>query len=385
MKTTVLHLSHTDIRSDARILKEIEAIRSIDGIEVIGIGVLLNESEAPPRSIPDVQIEAIRLYTKILNWLPRPIRYAFNFSELTFKLLARGKKIQPNVIHCHDTLVLPAGVLLKWITKSALVYDAHELESNKSGQTNLLSGSTLVMERFSWSSVDHFITVSDKIVEWYVWKFGEKPSTLILNSPKIKKEDLESLGGVSVGQNYLRNKFNISDCGVIFIYLGIIGKGRGIEISLDAFSRCNPHAHLVMVGYGALVPMVKDFASQFSNIHYHEAVPHDEVVLVARNADVGLCLIENVSLSDYYCLPNKLFEYAFAGLYVLSCNFPEIRRVVDRHDLGSTCDLDSESLVSEIEKICVDGVRHEAKDLSLLSWETQALRLQETYLGLLAR
>ena len=31
-----------------------------------------------------------------------------------------------------------------------------------------------------------------------------------------------------------------------------------------------------------------------------------------KEADVGLCLVENVSLSDYYCLPNKLFEYAFA-------------------------------------------------------------------------
>ena len=45
----------------------------------------------------------------------------------------RGIKFE--VIHCHDTLVLPIGYLLKKIKKSKLIYDAHELESNKKGQS----------------------------------------------------------------------------------------------------------------------------------------------------------------------------------------------------------------------------------------------------------
>lgn len=385
MKKRVLHISHTDIRSDSRILKEIEAIKNIDGVEVFGLGVLLDTTEAPPKTIVDVRIETIRLYTKIFKWLPRPIRYAFNFVELSLRLILRGRTIHPQIVHCHDTLVLPAGVVLKWITKSRLIYDAHELESNKNGQTKLLSVSTLVMERFSWSSVDHFVTVSDRIVQWYFEKFGPKPSTLVLNSPKIKSSTHTTNEVCDEETQYLHSKFQIPEKAKIFLYLGIIGKGRGIEIALDAFSRCHPDAHFVMVGYGALVPLAKASASRFSNIHYHEAVPHDEVVAIARSADVGLCLIENVSLSDYYCLPNKLFEYAFAGLYVLSCDFPEIRRVVDHHGLGSTCELDSNSLVEAIEKICVHGIHRNVRDLSLLAWETQATRLQESYKELLSR
>lgn len=384
MSKIVLHLSHTDIRSDSRILKEVQALSDISELSVFGLGVLLNEAEAPPKSFDNVRIEAIRLFTKVFNWLPRPIRYALNFSELTVKLLIRGFKLRPQIIHCHDTLVLPAGVLLKWMTKSRLIYDAHELESNKNGQTRLLSVSTLVMERFSWSSVDHFVTVSEKIVQWYFNKFGPKPSSLILNSPQIKSSKHKFNEVCDEERQYLHRKFQIPEKAKIFLYLGIIGKGRGIEIALDAFSRCHPDAHFVMVGYGALVPLAKASASRFSNIHYHEAVPHDEVVAIARSADVGLCLIENVSLSDYYCLPNKLFEYAFAGLYVLSCDFPEIRRVVDQHGLGSTCELDSNSLVEAIEKICVHGIHRDVKDLSLLAWETQAIRLQEAYKELLS-
>jgi hypothetical protein len=80
-----------------------------------------------------------------------------------------------------------------------------------------------------------------------------------------------------------------------------------------------------------------------------------------------------------------LFEYAFAGLYVLSCDFPEIRRVVDQHGLGSTCELDSKSLVEAIEKICVHGIHRDVRDLSILAWETQATRLQVAYKELLSR
>ena len=53
---------------------------------------------------------------------------------------------------------------------------------------------------------------------------------------------------------------------------------------------------------------------------------------------MGFCLIENVSLSDYYSLPNKLFEYVNAGLYVISCDFPEIKSKLYKHKLGKTFD-----------------------------------------------
>ena len=48
-----------------------------------------------------------------------------------------------------------------------------------------------------------------------------------------------------------------------------------------------------------------------------------------------MCLIQNVSLSDYYCLPNKLFEYCFAEIPVLASNFPDISQTVEKYDLSS--------------------------------------------------
>lgn len=385
MKKKILHLSHTDIRSDSRILKELNAISRLPDVEVRAVGIDNSSAFLPIGGIDGVRIDAIRIFSKRLNWLPRVIVYSFNSFEIYLRYILLCYNYRADVIHCHDTLVLPVGIILKRIHGGSLVYDAHELESRKNGQNRLLSLATLAIERISWNSIDSLVTVSEKIIEWYNVNLGKKPSTLILNSPQIDSLDNNFNVSKEKDGSYLRDTFNIPQDARIFLYLGIIGKGRGIEIALDAFSRCHPDAHFVMVGYGALVPMVKTSASRFSNIHYHAAVPHDEVVSIARSADVGLCLIENVSLSDYYCLPNKLFEYAFAGLYVLSCDFPEIRRVVDQHGLGSTCELDSKSLVEAIEKICVHGIHRDVRDLSLLAWETQATRLQEAYKELLSR
>lgn len=102
-----------------------------------------------------------------------------------------------------------------------------------------------------------------------------------------------------------------------------------------------------------------------------------------READCGLCLIEDVSLSDRLCLPNKLFEYAFAGVPVLASRLPEIARVVGEYGLGICCDNDADSIEAAVLKIEREGLEPPTGDLTELSWETQAKRLQEAYRTLL--
>jgi hypothetical protein len=45
-KPVILHITHTDIRSDSRILKELEALASFENYQILGIGFELNEGAA---------------------------------------------------------------------------------------------------------------------------------------------------------------------------------------------------------------------------------------------------------------------------------------------------------------------------------------------------
>ena len=201
---------------------------------------------------------------------------------------------------------------------------------------------------------------------------------LVLNSPIHSKVKHRSTSQ----SRYFHQCFGIPLDQKVFIYLGILGRGRGINQLLAAFSEPLTRSHIVFVGYRDSVG-VAEAAKTFPNIHVHPAVPHDQVVDLAREADVGLCLIENVSLSDYLCLPNKLFEYAFAGVPVLASRLPEIARVVNEFGLGICCDNDVESIRNAVRKIEQDGLEKTQGDLSELSWETQAKRLQDAYRMLL--
>ena len=75
-------------------------------------------------------------------------------------------------------------------------------------------------------------------------------------------------------------------------------------------------------------------------------VPTGEVVRWAAGADVGLALIQNVSLSYFLSLPNKLFEYVAAGLPVVASDFPDLRRVVEERGLGTVCRPDDPAAIA---------------------------------------
>ena len=368
----IIHFTHTDPRSDNRILKELFSLSKTKNYNISCVGISLNEGSANTNYIIDANILSINLNSNSICFLPKLLKQFVMFFELSYKFIRIGVKIKPSIVHCHDTLVLPIGLYFKIFHKSKLIYDAHELESNKNGQSKLFSIATLFIEKISWRQIDHFISVSNSIINWYNKNLGVKPNTLILNSPILNLNNLNN-------EKYFHRKYNIDDKILIFVYLGILGKGRGIEMMLDVFKNYKLNSHMVFVGYGELSEFIKNTANNSPNIHLHDSVPHEDVVKLVKNADVGMCLIENVSLSDYYCLPNKLFEYAFAGLKIISSNFPDIVSVVDKYHLGQTCELDTDSIYRAIIDIENSHSIQKPNDLHEISWQNQSFKLVQLY------
>jgi len=373
----ILHLTPTDIRYDSRIIKELKSLEKLEMATILAFGI--DDDEGHKYELkPMPYVRTFNLISKKINFLPRPVKYFLNLLEAIVILSIPAIKYKPQIIHCHDTLYLPIALLVKMFCKSELIYDAHELESQKYGQSVLLSKTTLLIEKISWRYIDVLITVSPSIIDWYQKNLGNKESLLMLNSPELKLENFDA-----ISNNYLREKFNIPENCKIFIYLGIIGKGRGIDLYLDIFQEPEINSHIVFIGYGEYTNKVQSTSLKHKNIHYHSAVKHDDVVEIAQSADVGLVIIEEVSLSCYYCLPNKLFEYAFSGLYVLASNFPDMEKIVKDYNLGIVCSVDSESIkkaIIELEHLKID---RSTKDLHELSWSSQSDKLINLYKGLL--
>lgn len=367
----ILHLTHTDIESDSRILKEMGSLAAA-GYVLCGVGVRLEEGAKRSDIAFKADIEAIELKTRRLTFLPRMLRHAASLCELVVKMFPRAIRQKPDVVHCHDTLVLPLGVMLKLFTRAKLVYDAHELESDMNGLTAFQGRLRLLAEKLLWRFVDAQIVVSPSIQGWYQQKLGVKPSAIIMNAPLYFDDG-------ATGGTYLREKFSIPSDQRIFIYVGILATGRGLDLITEVFTHADVTSHVVFLGFGDLTENFKILAKQHSNIHFHEAVPHSQVVSIVKSADFGLCLVQNVSLSDYYCLPNKLFEYCFAGVPVLASDFPDIRTILQDYGIGECCSLDPTAVRQAVFALANNNKTFSFSDLTPLGWQAQEQKLHELY------
>lgn len=344
----------------------------LEGYQISGIGIN-SDPKKTGNSAEHLQITSINLLSRHLKYIPKILRHILTFTELYIKSIGICFKLKPHIVHCHDTLVLPIGVSYKLFRSCNLIYDAHELESNRNGITPLLRYVTILIERTAWHKVDGLITVSQSIEKWYKNKYGPKLSAVVLNSPQLKPASKSR-------SDYLREKFKIPKHRNIYIYVGFIANGRGINHYLDYF-RTTDKDHLIFLGDGPLKDRLLSKSAISSNVHFHEPVHHSDVVPIIQSADVGLCLIENVSLSDYLCLPNKLFEYAFAGLPVIASNFPEIEATVLKYGLGETCEPTASGLASAVARYNEENAPRNINLETLydLSWPQQALNMNDLY------
>ena len=376
MTNYILHISDTDINKDSRVLKEMRSLKNFcqeNNFQIYGLGIELLDDTNYNTNI-DLNIYTCKrkrgwIFSKFSS-----LNHASTFFKLFLFTLKHIFKKRPKIVHCHDTLVLPIGLLVKFLTGAKLIYDAHELESNKNLQSNLNSSVTKFIEFTSWRFVDLFISVSPSICKWYEENLGEKRNVVILNSPEVINDSNH------IHKKFeIRKKYKIVNDETLFVYIGMLGPGRGIEKYLEVFSRNDINSHILFVGWGQYEELIRSKALISRNIHFHESVDHIDIVQLVKECDYGLCMVDSESLSDYYCLPNKLFEYCFAKIPVLASDYPEISRVIKKYDFGIACSNNIEYIAKEIKKISYEKRFYSFKNIENLSWEEQKKKLIINY------
>lgn len=366
----IIVLTHTEVLKDNRILRAIDSMLSLEDTGVIAIGKSLAASKIPKSSRefrnlsvvnlgPSTMLSSAQIWLRNKNSNPRRASLFHHFAlvvlnavelfyfnvALIFVGLRETHRNKTSIVYCNDEFCLPASFFLAKSTGSRLIYDAHELEHDKNGQSALTRKVTFQWEKFFWPSIDYFITVSESIRLHYLETLGPKPSDVVLNSPSISYRAVESS---SLG---IRKSLGLGGEDLILVYVGFFSEGRGIRFLLDCVQELPDNYHLVFLGEGSLWGDIVESTKNFTNVHVISAVPHDELVDFISSADIGLCLLEPVSLSDRFALPNKFFEYAFARLPILYSDFPEMSRVAQRYELGEKCELSTKSFFEGITRL----------------------------------
>lgn len=246
----------------------------------------------------------------------------------------RGLKVR--CFNCHSLPVLPLSVLVKLWKRCVLIYDPHELETETAGLRGRRQWLARRVEGALIGRADAVCVVNRSIADWYAARYRLQQVWVVRNVPYRSEPEPARTGA-------LRKAVGLAPEAQLFLYQGLLAPGRGVGLLIDAFSAL-PDRHLVFMGYGELEGWVREAAARHANIHFMPAVPPGQVKDYTVDADVGISLIENVCLSYYLCLPNKLFEYAACGVPAVVSDFPEMGRFVDEYDCGWKVAPDAQAL-----------------------------------------
>jgi glycosyltransferase involved in cell wall biosynthesis len=275
------------------------------------------------------------------------------------RLAAGAAKTAPaQVWMAHDLDALPAAWFARRRHGGRLLYDSHELFSERIAVSAAARPFWRALERRLARRADAVVTVGDGVAAELARRYRLPAPTVVRNLP--------AAGPAAVGDGSpLRAALGLPTEARIALYLGGLQPGRGLETLVDVAARLPDGDVVVLMGPGHpdYVAGLRERAARTGaaeRIVLAPAVPVEEVVRWAAGADVGLALIQNVSLSYFLSLPNKLFEYVAAGLPVVASDFPELRGVVEGRGLGAVCEPDDpDAIARAIAWTLDDPERHE--------------------------
>lgn len=267
-----------------------------------------------------------------------------------------------------DTL-LPGYLISKWRHKK-LVYDAHEYYT---GVIELAGRKSVY--RF-WKGLEAWIvpqltyayTVNESIAKLYQEEYNV--SFNVIRNVPLLKNSISAKG----------------DPGLPLIYVGAVNAGRGLEEIIHAMVHLD--TQLIICGDGDILPELKTLSQSLNLDHKITFTGYqqpEELRKLLSEASIGLNLLKNESVSYYYSLANKFFDYMHAGLPQVTMNFPEYMLINEQHSIAITIDLNVDEIIKAVERLQQDqSLYNRLRSNALIAkeqfnWEEESKRLISFY------
>ena len=305
--------------------------------------------------------------------------------EVYFVMKHTMSSITPDIIHAHDLGTLSAGVALAKKHGSKLIYDSHELEMHRHTPFTMRQAKRRrAQEASGIAFADSVLTVSESIAAHLTNDYGIRPPTVIFNSPR---KPIHPSAFLSTN---LRQDADFTESDPLGVYVGGVTVDRGLENIL--------HAMVVWteLKFATVGPQNPAFTRRFLDMAEElgvsdrlcclDPVASEELIGYISKADFSVMPIQNVCLSYYYCLPNKLFESVLAGLPVAVSNLKDMKELVEQWRCGLVFDeTDPLAIANTLKNLYAqrDAYRLREERLEefaqLFSWEAQEKKLERVY------
>ena len=304
------------------LLTDQRADRSCRALSEAGYEVTLVGRRLPKSGVIEVRsyrCERMRLLFRRSAWF---------YAEYNLRLLLRLLVMKADAFYANDSDTLPACCWAARLRHKKLLFDAHELFPD----VPELVGKPRVRRVWQWVErtclprVDAAFTVSQSVAEEYRRRYGVE-MTVVRSLPRR----------IENGELKIENWLPHPDDSQLILYQGAVNVGRGVRELVDVMGRL-PQCRLVVAGDGDLLEELREYAAGrpwAERIRFLGRVEPHQLHALTTEADLGVCLLEDLGLSYRCALPNRVGDFAQAGVPLLATGFVEIRRVLEEYGIGA--------------------------------------------------
>lgn len=360
-RPTVLMLT-TDRQIDRRTLQQ------ADSLEKVGWSVIiLAMPTGCSASMDDPRVIRLRLERPFIpffspRWVYQKLRSTFPMNAWFLQVIRRRlwayvvhletlyhpffapalSQYTPDVVMAIDLPMLPIAASHARACRAKLVYDSHELYSEQEFSAR---------ERLIWTAIeakfihqcDAVITVNPSIARALAHRYDIQRVHVLYNAmdaPCARQQG-----------PLLHQSLRLSKDRKILLFQGGLSSGRHLDVLVRAMKRIkHEHVDLVFLGDGPLKVLLTRLVQSLAlenRVYFHPAVPQAKLLAYTQSADAGIIPYQATCLNNYYCTPNKLFEFIAAGLPILGSDLPELHQIILNHDLGLIGNMGSVPLLAQ--------------------------------------
>lgn len=298
-------------------------------------------------------------------------------------LLRELIKCRADLFFVEDFYTLPFVTIVGKLKRAKIFYNSRELYAFLGGLRNrpFLQSIVKSIENLFIKKVDLVLTTGEMDSRFLEQFYGINNTLVIRNIPLLQQP------GKVID---FRAKYGLSEDTFILIYQGVLLEGRGIPLIIKAMENL-PGTVLIILGDGEQKNNFRNQAEKANisdRVIFAGTVGQKELINFTAGGDLGLSLIENISVSYYHALPNKMFEYIMAGIPVLASDLPQMKMIIEKYQVGEAINISNpQSIVNSVLKLKSDpDIMKKYKSNCLtasreLNWQEEYNRVRNKLLG----
>lgn len=231
------------------------------------------------------------------------------------------KKETYEYIHCNDLDTLGIVYFLPKQNHKRIIYDAHELFPERHTTNSIQYKIWNLIEKQIIKKVGKIICPEPNRASYLKHKYQLHSKIYVVNNfPNYR----------TIKPKNLRERLNIPKGAIILNYLGALVPNREIEVTIEALKYLPENYVFVLIGYAfdddykIELRRCIEVAGLTNRVFFYGSVLPKEVLQTIAGCNIGIALYRNTNINNFYCAPNKVFDYIMAGVKVIANAYPSL-------------------------------------------------------------